>query len=128
MALFTITTSEKTNLPPSQVGDGSAATGYGVTYVFTVADFTTETSPPYADPEGDAAAQLKITSSNAELAALTGELRHNGTPITTTGYIISFADIAAGLFTFVPDGGTTSSYNDVFTFEIADSGSGTFVG
>ena len=122
MALFTVTTAARINQPPSQVGDGSANTNYGVTYVFTVADFTTETTPVYSDPEGDSAAQLRVIQLPS-----TGTLEVNGIPISIN-HVIQFDDIAAGLFTYVPDNGTTTNYNDVFEFEIADSGSGQFVG
>jgi len=122
MATFTVTTQEQTNQPPSQVGNGSAVTDYGVTYTFTVADFTTNTSPVYADPEGDAASQLRIITN----LPATGELQLNGVPVTLN-QVIDFADISAGLFTFVPDAATTSAYVDTFDFEISDSGSGVFV-
>ena len=121
MALFTVTTTAYVNQPPSQVGDGTATTAYATTYTFTAADFTTGTTPAYADPEGDTAATLKILSLPS-----TGELQYNSNPVTLNQEI-SFADITAGLFTFVPDNGTTSSYDDTWTFSIADSGSGQFV-
>ena len=124
MALFTITTQEQVNQPPSQVGDGSATTNYSVTYTFTRADFTTGTTPVYSDPEGDAASKLKITSLPA-----TGELQNNGVAISTTPTTLDFVTVIdAGLFTYVPDDATTTQYNDTFNFEIADIGSGTFVG
>jgi hypothetical protein len=122
MALFTVTTSSYTNLPPSQVGNGSATTDYGTTYTFTVANFTTETTPVYADPEGDNAANLKILSLPAN-----GELFYNSNPVTVN-QVIPFSGIATGLFTYVPDDSITTLYNDTFNFEIADSGSGIFVG
>lgn len=122
MALFTVTTNAYVNLPPSQVGDGSASTTYGVTRAFTIADFTTNTTPVYADPEGDAAANLKVTSLPA-----TGELQLNAIAVTVN-QVITFTAIGLGQFTYVPDNGTTATYNDTFTFEIADAGSGTFVG
>lgn len=122
MALFTITTNARVNLPPSQVGNGSAATGYGTTYVFTVADFTTDTVPPYSDPEGDAAFQLRVTSLPS-----VGELQLNGGPLSIN-QPVGFDQITAGLFTYVPDNGTTSAYQDPFEFEIADVGSKQFVG
>jgi len=121
MGLFTVTTQEYTNLPPSQVGNGSASTNYGQTYIFTVADFTTETSPVYADPEGDGAANLRILT-----LPTTGTLYFNSIAVVVN-QVISFANIALELFTYVPDNGTTTLYNDVFQFEIADSGSGIFV-
>lgn len=123
MALFTITTNAYVNLPPSQVGDNSASTNYGITKTFSSADFTTGTTPAYSDPEGDSAHQLKIVTRPA-----TGTLEINSVPIVTDNYVVDFADIAAGLFTYVPDNGTLTTYADPFTFEIADIGSGTFVG
>lgn len=122
MALFTVTTNAYTNLPPSQVGNGSSSTNYGTTYVFTVADFTTNTTPTYTDPEGDSAATLKVTA-----LPTTGTLKLNGVNVILNQEI-SFADIGNSLFTFVPDNATYTAYDDSFNFEIADSGSGTFVG
>lgn len=122
MALFTVTTNAKVNEPPSQVGDGAASTDYGDTYIFTVADFTTNTSPVYVDPEGDAAALLKIT-----VLPTTGELQLNGVPVTTNQEI-DFADISSNLFTYVPDNAELGIVIDPFEFEIADAGSGVFVG
>ena len=122
MAIFSITTNAIVNQPPSQVGNGSASTDYSVSYTFTRDDFTTLTSPIYIDPEGDTAANLRVTSLPA-----TGELQLNGVPVIIN-QIITFADIDSSLFTYVPDNGTTTAYVDTFNFEIADSGSGTFVG
>lgn len=122
MALFTVTTNEYTNQPPSQVGNNTISTNYGVTKVFTRANFTTETTPPYTDPEGDTAFQLKVISLPA-----TGTLQLNGVNVSLN-QVINFTDIDAGLFTYVPDNGITTSYNANFNFEIADSGSGIFVG
>lgn len=122
MATFTITTNAYVNLPPSQVGDNSLSTNYGSTITFTAADFTTNTTPAYLDPEGDTAASLRITS-----LPTTGELQYNATTVTLN-QIVSFTDITGGLLTYVPDNATTSSYIDNFTYEIADNGSGTFVG
>lgn len=122
MALFTVTVESKVNQPPSQVGDNIVVTGYGETYTFSVADFTTNTTPVYSDPEGDAASLLKVTQ-----LPPTGELQLNGVAVTLNQEI-TFSDISSGLFTFVPDSGTTNEYSDQWTFEIADAGSGQFVG
>jgi hypothetical protein len=54
-------------------------------------------------------------------------LEYNSSPVALN-QIISFADIGSGLLTYVPDIGTTTVYLDTFNFEIADAGSGTFVG
>lgn len=120
MATFTITVDAQVNQPPSSVGDGSTTTSYGTTIVFTRAMFTTATTPPYADPEGDAAATLKILSLPAQ-----GELRLNGIAVLVNDEI-DFADIDSGLFTYVPDNGTTTAYSPDFNFAIADAGSGQF--
>lgn len=122
MALFTVTVAAKTNLPPSQVGNNSVSTDYDDAYVFTRADFTTNTTPIYLDPEGDSAYQLKITN-----LPDVGTLKLNGVDVTLN-QVIDFLDIDSGLLTFVPDIGTVIAYDDSFEFEIADSGSRTFVG
>lgn len=122
MALFTITTNSYINLPPNQVGDGSATTDYGVVHVFTVADFTVSTTPPYQDPEGDSAYQLKITS-----LPTIGVLKLSNVNVTTN-QIINFTSISSGLFTYTPNNSNTSLYDDEFNFEISDTGSQQFVG
>lgn len=120
MALFTLNTNAYVNQPPSTVGDGSATTNYGATYTFTRADFTTNTTPAYADPEGDAAQNLRVLS-----LPTTGELQLNAVAVTIN-QVISFANIDSGLFTYVPDNATTTAYADTFNFEISDVGSGSY--
>jgi len=122
MANFTITVDSYINLPPTEVGDGSENTDYGETLVYTRAMFTTNTVPPYSDPEGDAALNLKVTSLPVE-----GELQLNAVAVSLN-QIISFADIDSGLLTYVPNNSIQTAYNDSFLFEIADAGSGIFVG
>lgn len=117
---ITINVSEKINKPPI-IGDGSDTIEYGETKVFTSADFTSLTTPAYTDPESDAAAQLKILS-----LPVKGTLYFNGIPVIVN-QIISFADIASGLFTQVGDISDKTLYNMVFTYAIADAGSGIFV-
>jgi hypothetical protein len=108
------------NQPPSTVGDGNETIDYGETLIFTRAMFTTGTTPPYADPESDAALNLKITGLPAD-----GTLVINGVDVVIND-IISFADIDSGLFTFVPSLVDTDGDLETFTFEIADAGSGIF--
>lgn len=121
MATFTITVDGQVNQPPSAVGDGSRTTSYGTTITFTRADFTTNTTPPYADPEGDAAATLKVLSLPA-----TGTLKLNGVDVSINDEIDFTTEIDAGLLTYVPDDSVTSSYSPSFDFSIADEGSGQF--
>jgi len=110
------------NQPPSVVGDGDETIDYGQTLVFTRAMFTTSTTPPYADPEGDAALDLKITALPVD-----GDIKLNGINVVVNA-VIPFASIDAGLLTYVPDLVDTDGDLETFTFEIADAGSGQFVG
>jgi len=110
------------NQPPSAVGDGSQTIDYGATLVFTRAMFTSGTTPPYSDPEADAADLLKITS-----LPIDGQIQLNGVPVSVNA-VINFSDIDAGLLTYVPDLVDTDGDLETFVFEIADAGSGQFVG
>lgn len=118
--VINITVGAKPNDPPSQVGDGSAVINYGETLVFTSAMFTTDTTPIYIDPEGDAALLLKILSLPTD-----GEIQLNGVAVTIN-QVISFTDIDNGLLTYVPDLVDTNGDVENFTFSIADAGSGIF--
>jgi hypothetical protein len=118
---FTVNVDDKVNEPPSEVGDGTATVDYGNTLVFTRAMFTTGTTPPYADPEADAALLLKIKT----LSTL-GAIKLSGTNVIVD-QIIDFSDIDLGLLTYVPDNADTDGDVQGFTFEIADAGSGIFV-
>jgi len=120
MANFTITVDSYENQPASEVGDGSATTTYGTPIVYTRAMFTTNTIPPYSDPEGDAALNLKILSLPVE-----GLLKLNAINVTLN-QIISFTNIDSGLFTYVPNDANSNAYSDTFSFSIADAGSGIF--
>jgi hypothetical protein len=112
----------KLNLPPSEVGDGSADMEYQGTLVFTPAMFTTLTTPPYSDPEGDQPEYLKILSLPAEPG-----MKLNGVDVTVN-QVIPFTDIAAGLLTYTNDDPLdTNGDLQTFTFSIADTGSGQFV-
>lgn len=122
MATFTITTNAYVNQPPTQVGNGSASTDYGQTYTFSSADFTTNTTPVYLDPEGDPAYQLRVIG-----LTTIGTLRFNGINVTIN-QIIDMSDIDNDLFVFVPDNGTTTTYPDTFQYEVSDAGSQQFVG
>ena len=122
MAEFINTTEAYTNQPPVSVGDGAETTSYGTSIVYTRAMFTTNTTPPYSDPEGDAALNLKVIS-----LPTIGTLKLDSVDVVLN-QVISFTDIDAGLFTYIPDNSTQTAYNDPFDFQIADAGSGIFVG
>lgn len=121
MATFTIDVNAYVNQPPSAVGSNSITLSNRVTRVFTLADFTTNTTPPYADPESDGVYQLRIDS----LPSL-GVLKLSGTSIVSAPTIINASDIVAGNFEYVApsqDAAAAVSFN----FSLSDTGSHTFV-
>lgn len=120
MATFTITVDGQINQPPSAVGDGSATTAYATNLVFTRAMFTTATTPPYSDPENDAADKLRINS-----LPTSGNIQLNAVNVLINDEI-NFTDIDAGNLIYVPDSGQTATHMPSFDFSIADVGSGQF--
>lgn len=85
----------------------------------TSAMLTTNTTPPYSDPEGNPPLNLKITS-----LPTTGLLKLNGVAVTVN-QIIPFTDIDNNLLIYVQDanaGGTSVN----FDFVIQDTESGQF--
>lgn len=121
MATMTISVNEYINLPPDQIGDNEITTDYGVTIVFTSDDFTTNTTPPYEDPENDGPYKLKVKSLPAS-----GLLKLNGINVTVNQEIL-FTDIDNGLLTYVP-ANNTAGYEADFDFDISDLGSEQFSG
>ena len=115
-----ITVGEKINSAPV-IGDNTLNTDYATTIVFTIANFTTETTPPYSDADGDAADKLKIITLPVD-----GTLMFNQIPVTIN-QIIDFTDIGTGLLTYVTDADVIITQNLHFDFAIADAGSGIFV-
>lgn len=115
-----ITVQQYVNLPPSAVGDNTISNiVYNSEVVFTTANFTTGTTPAYADPEGDSADKLKVLTLPTQ-----GQLRLSGSPVVVN-QIIDFTDINAGNFTFKASGLNTG-YSVNFQFAIADAGSNQF--
>jgi hypothetical protein len=117
MATFTINVNAYDNQPPV-IGDNEITITFGSTKVFSVNDFTTNTTPAYSDEEADGPYKLKILSLPA-----TGELRYNNIPVTINQEIL-FTNIALGLLTYIPDIVDLDGYNDdTFDFAISDLGS-----
>ena len=112
---------EKENQAPSSVGDGTVSTLYATTVTFTKADFTTSTVPQYSDPENDPADKLKVLSLPSA-----GLLKFNGSNVTIN-QIMTFDEIEAGYFSYVPETLITNLQQLEFNFAIADAGSGIFV-
>ena len=121
--LYTITNTGSTNARPSAIGANSIAVDFEGEHVFTVANFTTETTPVYADPEGDALSYIKVIT-----LPTNGELQVDAVTISA-GTIVSTGVISAGNFKYVaPNPGAFVKGDAAFTFDAADSGSNTLSG
>tara|TARA_R110000850_G_scaffold33319_1_gene90835 strand:+ start:1510 stop:2799 length:1290 start_codon:yes stop_codon:yes gene_type:complete len=120
MATMTLNITASVNLPPSQVGTLALSIDNSTTHIFTSANFTTETTPVYLDPEGDAAKNLKITTLSSE-----GILTLNNVSLNVND-IISFADITLGNLKYVSDSANQTAHTDTFNFSISDEGSDSF--
>lgn len=121
MANFNITVTEQENSPPT-IGDGSRTTNYGTDIILTRSDFTTNTTPPYSDPEGDLPLTLRI-----DALPTAGLLKLNGVNVTVNQEISFINDIDAGNLTYAPDLNVVTAQSVDFAFSIADEGSGLFV-
>lgn len=119
---LTFNVAAEVNQPPSVVGDGTASTAWGETIIFTRAMLTSSLTPAYSDPEGDAALNLLI-----QTVPGSGEMQLNGIVLGNNS-VVSFSDIDDGLLTFVPNNTVIIQDDTGFTFQIADTGSGTYVG
>ena len=108
------------NSAPATVGDNTVSFGYGVTKVFTAADFTTNTTPAYSDPEVDSPYKLKITT-----LPLSGSLSFNGSPVFINQEVLLSA-VDSGYLVFNQDLAVKSSQTIAFTFSISDVGSEQF--
>lgn len=110
------------NRPPT-VGNNSMDIDTGETYVFTVEDFTTDTTPPYNDPEGNPADAIRI-----DKLPSTGRMLLEGSgrnPDVFEGQIISMDDIQDGKLKYTAPN-TVMALREYFEFSVRDSGSMTF--
>jgi hypothetical protein len=122
MGIITFNIDAFVNSPPNAIGATTITVAHGATYVFTQANFTTQTSPPYSDPDGDPVGGLQVKSLPA-----TGELQYNGVPVTDEQEI-SWIGINQGLFTYVADTLTDPAHTDPWSFDLKDTGSDTYSG
>lgn len=119
MGLFTINNGAYVNQPPSQVGDYTLSVANRAVTTLSLAMFTSLTTPAYADPEGDAAKEIRV-----DTLPVDGVLKLSGLNVTL-GQIILVADINAGNLTYEsPNQDALDS--DTFSFSISDTGSGMF--
>ena len=117
MANFTINFQAYVNLPPSQVGNYTTTQANRSTLTITPAMFTTSTTPPYSDPENDAAQAVRIDTLPTNGAIL----RLDGTAVTANQVIV-MTDITANKLTLA--GPTVDVLATcVFTFSVRDVGS-----
>ena len=120
--ILSITSSAIANSRPSSIGDNTLTIAYGGTLVFSIANFTTETTPIYIDPEGDPLSYIQVQS-----LPTSGSLNFNGAGMSV-GDLIFSGDISVGNFTFVPDVLSEASHSVSFMFDIGDSGSNSISG
>jgi len=119
--LYTVTNGGLQNGRPTQIGANTIEVGNRTSKVFSLANFTTETTPVYSDPEADALAYIKILSLPA-----VGVLKLGGVNVNAND-IISSADITTNNFTYdAPN--QDAGVVDVFQFDAADIGSNSLSG
>jgi len=121
MGIITLDVSAKVNQPPNSSGWLKLDISFNELYVFTLANFTTETSPPYGDPENDDFASIKITSLPVQ-----GVLSLNNVTCSV-GDEITSTDLNSGLFKYQADGTDINGYTSgEMEFTVADIGSNSF--
>lgn len=87
-------------------------------YILQQADFITETTPMYFDPEGNAPYKVRI-----EKLPLIGVLKYNGVA-ATVGLVLDYMiDVGGGKLTYEKDETVTAGYSTQFDFRVADVGS-----
>ena len=119
---MTMIVAAKVNNPPDTVGDNTLPpVDYGDSVVFNSAMFTTQTTPAYNDPEGDAPKSIKILSLPAE-----GTLLYNGSAVSV-GQEITVSELDSDYLVWTPsNGASTSGYQLTFDFSVSDVGSGQY--
>lgn len=121
MGSISFTVESAQNLPPS-IGDNEVTIGYGESLVFTPEMFTTDTTPPYEDPEGDPPYELRIT----ELPEY-GFIKLNGVEVEEYEDI-PFEEVINGNLVYSPDLNNPLQPEVDFDFEISDTGSKIYTG
>tara|TARA_R110000744_G_C19313564_1_gene556988 strand:+ start:145 stop:882 length:738 start_codon:yes stop_codon:yes gene_type:complete len=121
MGKITLDVSAQTNQPPNRTGWLALNMVYGTTHAFTLENFTTETTPPYSDPEGDGLEAVRVESLPSQ-----GTLYLNDVEVSVDDEISS-SNLSLELFRYVSDSTDTDGYSDSFMrFSVSDEGSSTF--
>jgi len=121
MGAITLNINPKDNQPPNSSGWLSLPLDYNELYVFSLADFTTNTNPPYGDPEGDTFESIIVKS-----LPLQGVLSNNGSAVLVDQDISAMA-LSGGLLSYQSDASDTDGYSDSsMTFLVSDEGSNSY--
>ena len=121
MGILTLNISEQENRRPNSSGYLNFVLAFNADHVFTLANFTTETTPPYGDPEGDDLEAVQITE-----IPVKGTLKLNGAPVVQMD-IVTEADLIAGNLVYESDDTITDGYSDSWMqFLVSDKGSHLF--
>jgi hypothetical protein len=121
-ATMTVTVLSNTENSTPIIGDNTIYPDNRAVTTLTLAMFTTDTTAPYSDPEGDLLAAIRIDDISLENS---GVFKISGVPIVV-GDIITRAQLSAGDFTHEgPDQDSVNS--DVFSYSARDEGSLTWV-
>jgi hypothetical protein len=121
MGVITLNVSARLNRAPDSSGWNNLVLAHGLIHTFTLANFTTETNPPYSDPEGDALKEVKITS-----LPFQGVLKLSGLTVSVNENITS-SQLSSSLLTYESDVSDLDGYLDSgMEFLVSDVGSSNF--
>lgn len=120
MGIITIEIAARGNQPPSSIGWVEIDVLNAASHFFTEANFTTETTPQYSDPEEDDIHSIKITSLPSA-----GTLELDGVLVTVNQEILA-SDLDGSSFAYITDALITNSHSDEFSFSASDVGSNEF--
>lgn len=120
--IISITAQAKANGRPTSIGSQEINLSWGSEHLFTVENFTTETSPQFVDPEGDILSYIKIL----ELPE-SGSLEISGVSVEV-GDIIQAGVLVAGDLSYTPDSNIENNNSVTLKFDAADTGSETLSG
>ena len=119
MATMTLEISTQFSRPPSQSGWINIAMAYGASHTFTVANFTTETTPEYV--ADGALSHVKVSTLPGQGALLLSSVA------VTVDQEISATDISAGNLVYTSNTISTAGYSDGnMTFLVSDVVSGLY--
>lgn len=120
MGLITINITTEDNQAPNQSGWLLISDNENSIYAFTLANFTTETTPIYKDPENDILEAIKVTS-----LPTVGVLKLSAIAIIA-GDTITAAQLSGGLFTYTSIASVEGYTDSDMEFLVSDVGSSIF--